>query len=527
MEGDLAIQAENLSSPQCNFDDLAHIRNLSAPSPISVCLISLSFKLFGINLFALRFFTAACSILFFIFTYLIAKRFLSGQSAAISVILLFGAESWNFLSRQANPELPSLCFALISFWAILKVTEKNTLKAKLFPLLIFVLSFLLCFLTNIKAGFLPVLFLIPLFFSKGQRANGTLLLLSSSLLIAILFLLNFNIFHFPARNIFESIEINALPLIAKNLFFNISKLIVDNPTSVLPLLFPLIFIANKKKFNLPKNLEMQLIIFWAIASYLIACIFAFQKESWNAYYIFPIIIFTVFLIENFSTFFKTNAQKSLAISFLITSALWSALILFRVSIIQFLFEKKELSSLSLYLIILFTLVFIIPFLLTKKSELFLKKFFNMAFYFSLYLIILKAVFFHSFIPNKNIAGAQAVAAHIQRTKPKQFIYLYHKNSPADSINSQLSWYLRQADSCFEGEKSIISIPLNKEKFVLKEVIDLNKFRDDIIVYYFSENLQLLNSVASELAQTRDMLLVTKSYLVFSKVVKSPTNYVYI
>ena len=141
--------------------------------------------------------------------------------------------------------------------------------------------------------------------------------------------------------------------------------------------------------------------------------------------------------------------------------------------------------------------------------------------------MLKAIIFNSFYPVGNSAGAVAVATYIERTTPSRFIYLYHNSKPADSLNTQLAWYLNQLSESGGKEKLCKPIPLNKEKLVLREVFDLNEFKEDIIVYYISDDMLLSLSIFNELIETRELLLQTRNYLVFSKVVRGATNYVFV
>ncbi len=526
-EGHFAIQTHNCIKFGLSYEKAIHLNASPDNSPISIVTMAASFKLFGETTFAIRFFTALCSIVSLVFVYLLARRLVNEETASIAILLTFGTESWNLFSRQANSELPLLCFALIAFWSILKITETNLIKAKILYLFIYIVSFFLCLLTKLNTAFIPLLFIIPLFFSKSHWKNVIALLISSAISIASFFLLFNYAFQIAPSIILSTLTNYSINFDLKDFFAGINQLIINNAVSIIPIIFFILFIFNRKNLSLESSLTFKILTFWFIAAFLIFSIFSFIGTNEQLYFILPAIILAVYFFEHFSSIFKRNAQKSLFISFLILSAVWSYLIFFRFSINDYFLLNKNLPLFSILLIMILTVVFIIPFLLTNKSEEFLSKTFKSVFYIVLYAVMLKAIIFNSFYPVGNSAGAVSVATYIERTTPSRFIYLYHNSKPADSLNTQLAWYLNQLSDNGGKKKAYKPIPLNKEKLVLRDVFDLNEFKEDIIVYYISDDMLLSLSIFNELIETRELLLQTKNYLVFSKVVRGATNYVFV
>lgn len=526
-EGQFAIQTHNCVKSGLPYQKDIQSNASLTYSPVPIVTMAASFKLFGESTFAIRFFTALCSLVSLVFVYLLARRLVNEETASIAVLLTFGTESWNLFSRQANSVLPLLCFALITLWSILKITETNLIKTKILYLFIFIISFFLCLLTKLNTAFIPLLFIIPLFFSKTHWKNAVALLLSSAISIASFFLFFNYVFQIAPNSILSTFTNYSFNFDLNNVFGGINQLIINNAVAIIPIIFFILFIFSRKKLEIEFNLTFKILTFWFISSFLIFSIFSIKGANEQLYFILPVIILAVYFFEHFSSIFKRNAQKSLFISFLILSAVWSYLIFFRFSISDYFLFNKNLPLFSILLIILLTIVFIIPFLLTTKSEEFLSKSFKSVFYIVLYAVMLKAIIFNSFYPVGNSAGAVAVAAYIERTTPSRFIYLYHNSKPSDSLNTQLTWYLKQLSENGGKKKAYKPIPLNKEKLVLREVFDLNEFKEDIIVYYISEDMVLTLSIFNELIETRELLLQTKNYLVFSKVVRGATNYVFV
>ncbi|HPI20182.1 MAG TPA: glycosyltransferase family 39 protein [Candidatus Kapabacteria bacterium] len=526
-EGQLAIQTHNCINSGMLYEKVLNQNTISGYSPISIVSMAASFNLFGESTFAIRFFTALCSLVSLVFVYLLARRLVNEETSSIAVLLTFGTESWNLFSRQANSELPFLCFALISLWSVLKITETNLIKAKILYLFIFILTFLLCLLTKLNTAFIPILFIFPIVFSKTHWKNAVALLFSSVFSITSFFLLYYYVFQITPDSILSHFTNYSINFDLKNFFGGINQLIINNAVAVIPIIFFILSIFNRKKLRLESNLAFKILTIWFIAAFLIFSIFTFKETNGQLYFILPIIILAVYFFEHFSAIFKRNTHKSIFISFLILSAVWSYLIFFRYSINDYFLFNKNLPFLSILMIILLTVVFIIPFLLTNKSKEFLTKTFKTVFYIVLYAVMLKAIIFNSFYPVGNSAGAVSVANYIERTTPSCFIYLYHNLKPADSLNSQLAWYLNQLSDNGGKKKVCKPIPLNKEKLILREVFDLIEFKEDIIVYYISDDMLLSLSIFNELVETRELLLQTKNYLVFSKVVRGATNYVFV
>ena len=154
--------------------------------PLTYWLISLSYKIFGINEFAARFPHAFLSILLLFIVVYISKNYISSDKAYLSAIILASTPFYFFFSRLCNTDMILNFFFACSMLLFFKYYEKNKLK--------YLILSLLCYLfANLTKG--PVAYLIPviiaiflvsekkfLFFKKFYLIIITILISLSSLL---------------------------------------------------------------------------------------------------------------------------------------------------------------------------------------------------------------------------------------------------------------------------------------------------------------------------------------------------------
>ncbi len=82
--------------------------------PLCIWIMMMSYKLFGINEFAARFFSAACGLILVSCTYWFCRQVFSRQAAFTGALTLLSAPLFVAVGREAITDMPLSCFVAIS-----------------------------------------------------------------------------------------------------------------------------------------------------------------------------------------------------------------------------------------------------------------------------------------------------------------------------------------------------------------------------------------------------------------------------
>lgn len=93
--------------------------------PLVMWLTAASFKLFGVNEFALNFWHSLCAALIVIFTYKLAKELFDGGTAFISSLVLATSAQFFYQARSPLQDIPLTLFILLSVYAFVLFEKKK------------------------------------------------------------------------------------------------------------------------------------------------------------------------------------------------------------------------------------------------------------------------------------------------------------------------------------------------------------------------------------------------------------------
>ncbi len=171
--------------------------------PLMMWVTAASFKLFGVNEFALNFWHSLCALLVVLFTYKLAKEIYNERVAFISSIILATTAQFFYQARSPLQDIPLTLFILLSLYSFI-LFEKRSNAGYLYLSSIFVS---LAVLTKGPVGLvLPALILlIYVFFNKIKVPWTSHFIFASGLFLLIAlpwFLAEYRILGRPFLDIF-------------------------------------------------------------------------------------------------------------------------------------------------------------------------------------------------------------------------------------------------------------------------------------------------------------------------------------
>jgi 4-amino-4-deoxy-L-arabinose transferase-like glycosyltransferase len=150
--------------------------------PLMMWTVAASFKLFGINEFALNFWHSLCALLIVLFTYKLAKEIYDEKTAFISAMVLATTAQFFYQARSPLQDIPLTLFILLSIYAFI-LFEKRSKAGYLYLSSIFVA---LAVLTKGPVGLvLPGIILLAYILIRKVKVPWA----THAILAALLFLL--------------------------------------------------------------------------------------------------------------------------------------------------------------------------------------------------------------------------------------------------------------------------------------------------------------------------------------------------
>jgi hypothetical protein len=93
--------------------------------PLMMWLTALSFKLFGINEFAVNFWHSICALLIVIFTYKLAKELFDSRTAFLSSLVLTTSAQFFYQARSPLQDIPLTLFILLSVYSFILFEKRG------------------------------------------------------------------------------------------------------------------------------------------------------------------------------------------------------------------------------------------------------------------------------------------------------------------------------------------------------------------------------------------------------------------
>ena len=488
----------------------------SSHPPLYIWLTALLYKLFTINEFTSRFFSALFSSLCLVLTYLLIKKFFNRKSALISIPFLGSIYLFNFYSRQGQLDIAYIFFITLSIYFYLEFLNSGKKR----NILISGVSFGFALMTKIIVGFFAVITIFIFLFIELVRKNvkfkevlsqiATLtltgLILSLPWHIFMLkihagnFINTFFKFHIIER-LSEGVEGNIPEL---GYFYILNQLVVQFPPVVL-VFFDLFESLKKLKTADSKKLLLQS---WFWTTFLITSISKTKIPTYALPSFIPaVIISSVYIVE-----LTERKQNSLALSTVLISIIWSSSQNLRNGVKEFF--KFHISNFSITQTALFLISLVIsPFLVSivKSRVKSLNDFILSITLLISTLVVFKTIIFTDY--ERFNDGAEKVANFIDNSNYQTLFYLYTPHS-TEGMNPQLTFY-----SFKKLSHSIKWIEIKRSNF--KEIANqLSKTKDALVLIEKtakdkSERKEEFENVKKILNQFNFAeILITKRYSLF-------------
>jgi hypothetical protein len=414
----------------------------SSHPPLYIWLTALLYKLFTINEFTSRFFSALFSSLCLVLTYLLIKKFFNRKSALISIPFLGSIYLFNFYSRQGQLDIAYIFFITLSIYFYLEFLNSGKKR----NILISGVSFGFALMTKIIVGFFAIITIFIFLFIELVRKNvkfkevlsqiATLtltgLILSLPWHIFMLkihagnFINTFFKFHIIER-LSEGVEGNIPEL---GYFYILNQLVVQFPPVVL-VFFDLFESLKKLKTADSKKLLLQS---WFWTTFLITSISKTKIPTYALPSFIPaVIISSVYIVE-----LTERKQNSLALSTVLISIIWSSSQNLRNGVKEFF--KFHISNFSITQTALFLISLVIsPFLVSivKSRVKSLNDFILSITLLISTLVVFKTIIFTDY--ERFNDGAEKVANFIDNSNYQTLFYLYTPHS-TEGMNPQLTFY---------------------------------------------------------------------------------------
>jgi 4-amino-4-deoxy-L-arabinose transferase-like glycosyltransferase len=414
----------------------------SSHPPLYIWLTALLYKLFTINEFTSRFFSALFSSLCLVLTYLLIKKFFNRKSALISIPFLGSIYLFNFYSRQGQLDIAYIFFITLSIYFYLEFLNGGKKRY----ILISGVSFGFALMTKIIVGFFAIItifiFLLIELVRKNVKFKEVLSQIATLTLTGLILSLPWHIFMLKIHggnfiNTFfkfhiierlsEGVEGNIPEL---GYFYILNQLVVQFPPVVL-VFFDLFESLKKLKTADSKKLLLQS---WFWTTFLITSISKTKIPTYALPSFIPaVIISSVYIVE-----LTERKQNSLALSTVLISIIWSSSQNLRNGVKEFF--KFHISNFSITQTALFLISLVIsPFLVSivKSRVKSLNDFILSITLFISTLVVFKTIIFTDY--ERFNDGAEKVANFIDNSNYQTLFYLYTPHS-TEGMNPQLTFY---------------------------------------------------------------------------------------
>jgi len=500
--------------------------------PLTIWAIAGAMKFFPPET-AVRLLSAICGSLSLLLIFVIARRLLDDDLSLLIIIALAVTLAWNKYSRQGMTDVPVVAFSLVSFWSLLRIIEAKKLKNIILFGLLFTASFAAALMSKILVSFLPLLFAAV--FLAGKHDLSKKIIVIAALLTAVLTALPWHIYMiqtygvefyqaFYAPHIYSAVEANTKSL---GIAYYLNQLIVSNPFFIFAIFLFLFLIVKFKLIysliNKTSGKYVFLVSFiWFGALLILFSLSSTKLPHYIVYMVVPGLILAAFMFEHYNDILKTERIKWFVFAALVASLFWSMSFVLRQEIKQ-LILLRDYSTGSILFITALCLLFIAGMLMEKnRLANIVKKILPQASYFIIIILVVRLIFVNIFVDN-SIAGGKETAKILNYENKDTIVYLYHEYNGSDSLNPQLAWYTNGWNIGKRPGKYCINIPMPKDRISYKAILESDKFKESVLIYYLTNNPELNGFVVYELAKRRRILEPEKNYIIFDVYHKPKKN----
>ena len=496
--------------------------------PLTVWAIATAMKFF-LPATALRVFSALCDSLSLLLIFVIARRLLNEDLSLLIIIGLAVTLTWNKYSRQGMTDVPVVTFSLIAFWMVIRIIEAEKFKQAIIYGLFFALSFAAALMSKILVSLLPLLFASMLI--SGKYDSRKKITVAISVAVAFLLAMPWHIYMiqtygaefygaFFAPHIYTAVEANTQSLGAG---YYINQLIIANPFFLLAIFLFFAAVTKFKKIYSMISGSSGKFVFLVSFIWFYGLLFLFSFSTtklphYPVYMIVPGLILAAFMFEHYKEILQLERTQWFMFTLLVASVFWSISYGLRQEIKQVLMLSR--FSFGSFLFISAIAMLLVAGIYIKKEKLaaIIPKILPQASYAFVLILVIRLVSVNIF-GDDNISGAREIAKVLNNEKQDTLVYLYHEYNGSDSLNPQIAWYTDGWNIGQRKGKYCVNVSMPKQKISYKSIIETDRIKNSLLLYYVSNNSELAGFVIYEIAKRRRILKAKKNYIIFDKYTK--------
>lgn len=490
--------------------------------PLIPIALSLSIKLFGESTFAIRFFSAFCSILTLTTFFLYFSRKYSIPIVFLFTINLLLSFHWLYYSRQGMTEIPLVCFTFLTIIFAQLHCDSQTAVQRIVYGVTLTFVFFIALMTKPVVSLTPLIFLIALFIKKEKLK---LYSVAPYFLLGLILATPWFVFMtLRYGNEFASVLLPkqlVLPIeenIQKlSIFYYANQLLIANPSLILGI--SNIILMTLKPFESIRSFNTLSLTFflWGLSSLVLLSLARTQLPHYTIYLLIPINFFSMVLV-------KTEDSLDTKIkSFLLTILIYASVWYFLGPIRHNLSQQFALWTIAIGFLVLLVITLFISSALSKSAFISKISFENLVFVLNILLLILTVLTLQRY-PTGKIFGGKVISQQLLKISNEKIIYLYHYYNKSDCYNPQIAWYtkgkylsgIQQLES-----NNVIYFPLSRRNKILENVQVLNNYPEDYVLYYIADRRNLpYRVVTALLSENRPIITSTPNYVLFGKMKKN-------
>jgi len=445
--------------------------------PLLIWMGYLFTLIFGINSAALKIIPFILSILCLLMIMLTGRKFFDIKTGFFGALIFSSNIIFNVFSKRFQFDIPYTFLILLSFYLFLSYRENKNIWFNILGGAVFGL----CLMVKILVGlFIPgVIFLFLLFGEKisGYKFKDLVIFTATGILIALPWhiymianygkeFLDYFFFYHIFERAFTGVEHNEK---GSGVFYYINYFLSIIPFGIT------VFLALAKDIRKFKSLSAQTIFcwIWFLSGLIIISLFKTKLEV----YVLLILTPSVFLIVNYFDYLRNSSFKEKTITAFLTflNIFWFSTLYVRADLKGYLSDRGSVIIVFITAVIIFTLVYFISRLLSRKEN-----FAYFYFAFAALFFLASNVYFLVRIPEwENNFDLTSVKNEIIESKRNDIIYI----SNNFRANPQFSFYFEGLNIGWKNDKYTYKLLDTKEGTdkVKSTLESLEKSKYNIIV----------------------------------------------
>ncbi|MBI5324973.1 MAG: hypothetical protein HZB41_06850 [Ignavibacteriae bacterium] len=421
-------------------------------------------------------------------------------------------------------DIPLTFFFILTFWSIIKLREAGERKKIILFASIFTIGFACALMTKIVISFLPLLFILPLFFDKGNKKWYMVIASIIAIALASPWYIYMSIQHgatfykaLLVPHIYSVVETNS-PKLGPLYFLN--QLLVSNPFILFSFILIILLLFKNTRTKLLESVKIHNILFasllWFLITFIILSLAKTKMMHYSVYMVPPAILISVVFIENMNLIIKNGRLIWVLFIILIVLIAWSFNISirqdFKIIFTDFHFSTNVLVLISFILISLVIIVFLKGKIIQKLTVRFITPFI----FICTIVLVANIIVLNSYYRLGHSYGAKKASSYVLKSNDVSFIYLYHEATSSESLNPQLAWYTKGIMNNWVKGKSckIYSLPLNTN---ISDTLDkMKSLKENIVIYYKPKEEEFTKIVCDNVSKEWTKITYCDRYIVFRR-----------